>query len=83
MGQSIDTYNEQKIIETLKKLPPQQLEEVIHFIELMVERGHKKMTLCKTDEVKFSILELRGRGKGEHLVERLLHSRREDNALDE
>jgi hypothetical protein len=49
----------------------------------MVERAHKKLTLSKTDEVEFSILELRGRGKGEHLVERLLHSRREDNVLDE
>ncbi|MFH0726855.1 MAG: hypothetical protein V2B19_10980 [Pseudomonadota bacterium] len=83
MGQAINTYNEQKIIERLKKLPPQQLEEVIHFIDFMVERGHKAMTLCKTDEVKLSIMDLRGRGKGEHLVEKLLQSRREDKVLDE
>lgn len=84
MGQVLDTHTEQKIIERLKKLPPQQLDEVIQFIDFIVERRHeKKSTICKADDVRRPILELRGRGKGEHLVERLLRSRREDKEIDE
>lgn len=84
MGQVLDTHTEQKIIERLRKLPPQQLDEVIQFIDSIVERRYeKKPTICKADDVRRLILDLRGRGKGEHLVERLLRSRREDKEIDE
>lgn len=83
MGQMRETHTEQKIIERLKKLPPQQLGEVVQFIDFIVERRQEKMTTYKIDDVKRSILDLRGRGKGEHLVERLLRSRREDKELEE
>ncbi|MDZ7696749.1 MAG: hypothetical protein U5R49_07445 [Deltaproteobacteria bacterium] len=83
MEQMKYTHTEQKIIERLKRLPPQQLDEVIQFIDFIVERGEEKMTTYEIDDVKRSILDLRGRGKGEHLVERLLRSRREDKKLEE
>jgi len=83
MGQAHDTHTEHKIIERLKKLPPQQLDEVIQFIDFIVERRQDKMTTHKIDDVKRSILDLRGRGKGEHLVERLIRSRQEDKKLNE
>lgn len=83
MEQMRDTHTEQKIIERLKKLPPQQLGEVIQFIDFIVERRQEKLTAYKIDDVKRSILDLRGRGKGEHLIERLLRSRREDKELEE
>lgn len=83
MGRVIDTHTEHKIIERLKKLPSRQLEEVIQFIDFIMEKRNKKTTICKADDVKRSILNLRGRGKGEHLVERLLRSRREDRKIDE
>ena len=34
MGQALTTETEQKIIERLKRLPPQQLDEVIHFSDI-------------------------------------------------
>jgi len=83
MEQMRDTNTEQKIIERLKKLPPQKLGEVIQFIDFIVERRQEKMTTYEVDDVKRSILDLRGRGKGEHLVERLLRSRREHKKIDE
>jgi hypothetical protein len=83
MGQMRDTHTEQKIIERLKRLPSQQLDEVIQFIDFIVERRQEKMATYKIDDVKRSIFDLRGRGKGEHLVERLLRSRGEDKKLEE
>ena len=83
MGQALDTHTEQQIIKRLKDLPPQELHEVIQFIDFILERRREKMTVCKADEVRRSVLDLRGRGKGERLVERLLRSRREDKELDE
>lgn len=83
MGRTINTNTERKIIERLKILHPQQLDEVIQFIDLVVRRDHRKTTVGGPDDVRRSIMDLRGRGKGEHLVERLIRSRREDNKLDE
>jgi hypothetical protein len=83
MGQVLDTNTEQKIIERLNSLHPQQLDEVIDFIDFIVERGQKNTSFFEAVEMKHSIIALRGRGKGEHLVERLLQSRREDKRHDE
>jgi hypothetical protein len=83
MEQELDTHAEQRIMERLKKLPPQQLDEVIQFIDSIVERRRGKASVFKVEDIKRSILDLRGRGKGEHLVERLLRSRQEDKEIDE
>ncbi|EFK96840.1 hypothetical protein LDC_1147 [sediment metagenome] len=75
-------YTEQNIIEKLKKLPPQQIDEVIRFIDSITEITQGKVIAPHDNEVKNSIQNLRGRGKGEHLVKRLLQSRHEDKRLD-
>lgn len=81
MEQGLNIKTEKKIIQRLKTLPPQKIEEVADFIDLMIEQGNKEKTRCQADQVKHSILELRGRGKGEYLTKRLLQSRREDKEL--
>ena len=82
MGQTLSTETEQKIIERLKRLPPQQLDKVIEFIDNISE-GPRERPVCQADELRGSVLALRGRGKGENLVKRLLQSRREDLRADE
>ncbi len=83
MGQAIHNLGEQRVIEKLKELHPQQLDEVFRFIDCIVRRDHEKTNNDRACDVRRSIMELRGRGKGEALVERLLKSRREDKKLDE
>jgi len=83
MEQHSNIHAEQEIIERLRKLPPQQLDEVIQFIDFVAERRKVMMDFPKVDNVKASILLLRGRGRGEQLVENLLRSRREDQIHDE
>jgi hypothetical protein len=83
MGQTLSRHSEQKIIERLRRLPPQQLDEVIQFIDFIVERRRRNAADFSADDLKGPILALRGRGKGEQLVERLLQSRREDQRYDE
>lgn len=83
MEQVSNTHAEQRIIERLRRLPPQQLDEVIQFIDFIVERRQKESAICEYDEIKRSIQLLRGRGRGEHLVKRLLQSRKEDQRQDE
>lgn len=82
MGQTLAAETEQKIIERLKRLPPRQLDEVIRYIDNIAEREREEFP-NNTDELRRSILALRGRGKGENLVKRLLQSRREDSRADE
>ena len=83
MEQVLNKHTEQKIIERLKMLPPQQLDEVIQFIDFIAERCRMNATDSMVDDLKLPILALRGRGKGEQLVDRLLQSRREDQRYDE
>jgi len=83
MGQILSTRAERRIMERLRRLPPQQLEEVIRFIDSVVERPQENTTVCEPVNCKHSIQALRGRGKGERLVVRLLESRREDREHDE
>lgn len=74
---------EQKIVERLRRLPPQQLDEVIQFIDFIAERHHKDRLIRESDEIERSIQILRGRGKGERLVKRLLQSRSDDQRQDD
>ncbi len=83
MEQVLNKHTEQKIIERLKMLPPQQLDEVIRFIDSIAERRRINSPGSPVDDLKRPILALRGRGKGEQLVDRLLRSRREDQKYDE
>ena len=83
MEQILNTHNEEKIIKRLRGLPLQQLDEVIQFIDFVAERCREKTATGKVNDVRHSILDLRGRGKGEQLVRRLLRSRREDQRHDE
>ena len=83
MGQILSTDNEKRIIERLRRLPPQQLDEVIQFIDFVAERCREKTATDRVEDVRHSILDLRGRGKGEELVKKLLRSRREDQRHDE
>jgi hypothetical protein len=83
MGEILNKNTARKIIERLRGLPPQQLDEVIQFIDSIAQRRRSAPIDPASDEPNRSILALRGRGKGEHLVERLLQSRREDQGYDE
>ena len=78
-------HAEQRIIDRLRRLTPRQLDEVIHFIDAVVERNQKIAATPDSngEDVKGYIKTLRGRGKGEHLLERLLQSRLEDRMRDE
>ena len=75
-------HTEEKIMERLKKLPPQKLDEVIRFIDSIAERSQGQVGVSDSNDLRKSILNLRGRGKGEQLVKRLLQSRRDDLKLD-
>ena len=83
MEQILNKHTEQKIIERLKRLPPQKLDEVIQFIDFIVEWRRSSTNASTVDDLSGPILALRGRGKGERLVERLLESRREDKRHNE
>ena len=83
MEQVLNKHNEQKLIKRLKGLPPKQLNEVIQFIDFIIERHQEETAAGKAHDLKKSILDLRGRGRGEQLVEKLLRSRREDQMHDE
>jgi hypothetical protein len=72
-----------KVIETLRRLPPQQLEEVIQFIDFIAGRRGSSATISEASDLDRTIMALRGRGKGERLVEKLLQSRRGDQRRDE
>lgn len=72
---------EQRIIERLRKLPPQQLDEVIRFIDSIKELPQGQVDNSNSDVARKSILNLRGRGKGEQLTKRLLQSRCDDLKL--
>lgn len=83
MEQQSNIDTEQKVIEKLRGLPPQQLDEILQFIDFVSQQRREKAASPKADDLKASILSLRGRGKGEHLVDKLLRSRREDQRHDE
>ena len=69
MAQRLKKQREQRIIERLRELPSRQLEEVLQFIDFVAERRRKGGPDKVSTDPKCSIAALRGRGKGEHLVE--------------
>jgi hypothetical protein len=85
MEEELNRHTEQKVIEKLRLLDPQQIPEVYDFIDVLVEKRRKKRELISPEAMnqKDPIQALRGRGKGEQLVERLLRSRRDDRHRDE
>lgn len=83
MEQALNKHNEQKLIKRLRDLPPQQLNEVIQFIDFIVDRRREETATGKAHDFKRAILDLRGRGRKEQLVKQLLRSRREDQMYDE
>jgi len=85
MEEELNRHTEQKVIEKLRLLDPQQIPEVYDFIDVLVKKRRKKRELISPEAMnqKDPIQALRGRGKGEQLVERLLQSRRDDRHRDE
>ncbi len=83
MEQQLNAVTEQEIIEKLKCLPPRKIDEIVQFIDFVARKGQGITPSEKTDDFKTVILCLRGRGRGERLVPRLLKSRREDQIADE
>jgi len=73
-----------KIVEKLNHMPEDDLSEVMDFLEFLAWRAQQppvpQMKSSSTAEV---LRALRGRGKGERLVERLLAARQTDQTIDE
>ena len=85
MEKEINRHTEQKIIEKLKLLDYRQIPEVFNFIDSLAEKRTKRQDLILPEDRdrKDPIQALRGRGKGERLVEKLLQSRQKDRNRDE
>lgn len=85
MGKESNRYTEQKIIEKMKLLDYRQIPEVFNFIDSLAEKRRKRQELILPEnrDRKDPIQALRGRGKGERLVEKLLQSRQKDRNRDE
>lgn len=85
MEKEFNRHTEQKIIEKLKLLDYRQIPEVFNFIDSLAEKRRKRQELILPEnrDRKDPIQALRGRGKGERLVEKLLQSRRKDRNRDE
>ncbi len=85
MEKEFNRHTEQKIIEKLKLLDYRQIPEVFNFIDSLAEKRRKRQELILPEDRdrKDPIQVLRGRGKGERLVEKLLQSRRKDRNHDE
>ena len=79
------THGEKKVIERLRKLPPQQIDEIIQFMDFIASRrrGETAVGRSQTHDLRRTILDLRGRGRGEQLVKKLLQSRQDDLRYDE
>jgi hypothetical protein len=74
----------EQIVEKLDKVPDAQLPEVMDFLEFLTWKARQPQTPPPESTSTIDPLHaLRGRGKGERLVERLLHSRQADRALDQ
>ena len=78
------TTLKEHIIEVLDDVPDASLPEVVHFLEFLAWKARRAHAARPAPVANVDLLQaLRGRGKGERLVERLLQSRRADLALDE
>lgn len=79
----LSKHSEERILKRLRGLPRRQLEEVVQFIDFITERARCGESEGGAADLRETIIALRRRGKGEHLVERLLQSRREDRRYDD
>lgn len=80
----MNTTLKEQIVEVLDDVPDANLPEVIHFLEFLAWKARQEHAARPEALADADLLQaLRGRGKGERLVERLLQSRRTDLALDE
>lgn len=73
-----------KIVEKLNHLPDEDLSEVMDFLEFLAWKAQQTQVVhVKSGSTAEALRMLRGRGKGEKLVERLLKARQVDQAIDE
>ncbi|MBI2877525.1 MAG: hypothetical protein HYY20_11650 [Candidatus Tectomicrobia bacterium] len=65
MGQELRKLSEQDILEKIKRLGPQQVAEVVDFIEFLAERRHRESPLVRflneTSESRVGLEEVRRR----------------------
>jgi predicted glycosyltransferase len=84
MGLELVLPLKKKIVEKLNHVPEDDLSEVMDFLEFLTWKAQQMpappMKSSSTAEV---LSALRGRGKGERLVERLLAARQADQEIDE
>lgn len=72
-----------KIVEKLNHVPEDDLSEVMDFLEFLAWKAQQtQVAHVKSSSTADAISALRGRGKGEKLVERLLEARQADQAID-
>jgi len=83
MERQLNSGTEQEVIEKLKSLPPQKIDEIIQFIDFLSQKERSVTPPNESHDFKTILFSLRGRGRGENLVSRLVQSRREDQLADE
>jgi flagellar motor switch protein FliG len=73
-----------KIVEQLNHVPEDDLSEVMDFLEFLAWKAQQtQVSHMKSSSTAEVLSALRGRGKGEQLVERLLAARQADRKIDE
>ena len=73
-----------KSVEKLNHVPEDDLSEVMDFLEFLVWKAQQpQVTNMKSISTAEALRALRGHGKGEQLVERLLEARKADRKIDE
>ncbi len=73
-----------KIVEKLNHVPEDDLSEVMNFLEFLAWKAQQTPAPpVKSSSTAEVLRALRGRGKGERLVERLLAARQADQTIDE
>ena len=73
-----------KIVEKLNHVPEADLSEVMDFLEFLAWKAQQTQAApMKSSSTAEVLSALRGRGKGEQLVERLLEARQLDRKIDE
>jgi len=73
-----------KIVEKLDHVPDKDLSEVMDFLEFLAWKAQQTQPVHAKSASTAEVLRmLRGRGKGEKLVERLLEARQADRTIDE
>lgn len=60
MTHTFNSNFENKILNRLRGLPPQKLDEIIQFIDFVVERNQQNLSYIEEGKAKSSIMALRG-----------------------